>query len=70
MREEDHRCPIGQSEKLFAALVRSGKAPVEFIRFPGGDHHLAEHGKPSHRVFYNHRLIEWVERYCAKERRG
>ncbi|WP_437660722.1 S9 family peptidase [Sorangium sp. So ce1182] len=68
--EEDHRCPIGQSEELFATLVRSGKAPVEFIRFPGGDHHLAEHGKPSHRVFYNHRLIDWVERYCAKERRG
>ncbi|AUX45350.1 hypothetical protein SOCE26_068320 [Sorangium cellulosum] len=64
--EEDHRCPIGQSEELFAALVRAGKAPVEFVRFPGGDHHLAEHGKPSHRVFYNRRLVEWVERYCAK----
>ncbi|WP_438022958.1 S9 family peptidase [Sorangium sp. So ce233] len=66
--EEDHRCPIGQSEELFAALVRSGKAPVEFIRFPGGDHHLAENGKPSHRVFYNRRLVAWVEAHCAKER--
>ncbi|WP_437996070.1 S9 family peptidase [Sorangium sp. So ce185] len=66
--EEDHRCPIGQSEELFAALVRSGKAPVELIRFPGGDHHLAERGKPSHRVFYSRRIAEWVERYCAKGR--
>ncbi|WP_437853505.1 prolyl oligopeptidase family serine peptidase [Sorangium sp. So ce363] len=29
---------------------------------------LAEHGKPSHRVFYSRRIVEWIERYCARDR--
>jgi len=63
--EKDQRCPIGQSEELFTSLICAGKAPVEFVRYPGGNHHLAETGKPSHRVDYNRRIIDWLETHCA-----
>lgn len=64
--EEDHRCPIGQAEELFAALLRAGKTTVELVLYPGGDHHLLEKGKPSHRVDYNRRIIDWLETFCAE----
>jgi dipeptidyl aminopeptidase/acylaminoacyl peptidase len=62
--EDDQRCPIGQAEEVFAALVRAGKAPVEFVRYPGGSHHLLEEGTPSHRVDYNRRIVAWAERWA------
>lgn len=55
-------------EELFAALIRAGKTTVELVRYPGGDHHLAETGKPSHRVDYNQRIVDWLETFCAAER--
>nr|AYM54582.1 hypothetical protein [Nannocystis exedens] len=67
--EDDQRCPIGQAEEVFATLVRAGKAPVEFIRYPGGDHHLAEKGSPSHRIDYTRRIAEWVERWAGRDSR-
>jgi dipeptidyl aminopeptidase/acylaminoacyl peptidase len=62
--EDDQRCPIGQAEEVFAALIRAGKAPVEFVRYPGGSHHLLEEGTPSHRVDYNQRIVAWAERWA------
>jgi dipeptidyl aminopeptidase/acylaminoacyl peptidase len=62
--EEDQRCPVGQAEEVFAALVRVGKAPTEFVRYPGGSHHLLEEGTPSHRVDYNRRIVAWAERWA------
>ena len=35
--EEDHNCPIGQSEELYSALVRLGR-PVRFLRARGLGH--------------------------------
>lgn len=64
--EKDLRCPIGQSEELFTSLICAGKAPVELVRYPGGNHHLAETGKPSHRVDYNRRIIDWLATHCAR----
>jgi acetyl esterase/lipase len=49
---------------VFAALIRAGKAPVEFVRYPGGSHHLLEEGTPSHRVDYNQRIVAWAERWA------
>ncbi|HEU4409671.1 MAG TPA: S9 family peptidase [Polyangiaceae bacterium] len=68
--EDDQRCPVGQAEEFFALLVRAGKAPVEFVRYPGGDHHLAEKGRPSHRVDYHRRIVDWLEAHCATRSRG
>ncbi|HEY0137644.1 MAG TPA: prolyl oligopeptidase family serine peptidase, partial [Nannocystis sp.] len=64
--EEDQRCPVGQSEEIFATLMRLGKAPVEFVRYPGGDHHLAEQGTPSHRVDYTRRIVGWAQRWSSQ----
>ncbi len=61
--EADDRCPIGQSEELFAALMVAAKAPVQFVRYPGGSHAFVVVGRPSHRVDFNRRVVEWVERW-------
>jgi len=66
---EDERCPIGQSEQLFAHLIRCTQAPAQMVVYPGGSHGLAESGKPSHRVDYNQRLCDWA-RHWVIERTG
>jgi dipeptidyl aminopeptidase/acylaminoacyl peptidase len=63
---EDQRCPVGQSEEIFATLMRSSDVAVEMILYPGGDHHLAEEGSPTFRVDYVSRLVDWVEQYCKE----
>jgi dipeptidyl aminopeptidase/acylaminoacyl peptidase len=74
--EGDLRCPIGQSEELFVALRRQCK-PVQFVRFPGGNHLFVTMGPPGHRVEYINRLIGWINRWtpaaiaeAAAERSG
>jgi dipeptidyl aminopeptidase/acylaminoacyl peptidase len=61
--KEDERCPRGQAEELFAVLMRVGKAPSEMVMYPGGDHHLYETGKPSHRLDVVKRMMDWIERW-------
>ena len=64
--EADDRCPIGQGEELFAALAAEGRAPVEMVRYPGGAHGFTVSGRPSHRVDYQRRVVDWVERYTRE----
>ncbi|TCO54164.1 serine hydrolase [Actinocrispum wychmicini] len=64
---DDVRCPIGQSQQWFAALRRLG-VPVEFVRYPGGDHDLAESGRPSHRVDVLDRTVTWLCEHTARPR--
>jgi dipeptidyl aminopeptidase/acylaminoacyl peptidase len=61
--ENDDRCPIGQGEEVYAALVAAGKVPVEFVRYPGGPHGFVSTGRPSHRVDYSRRVVDWMEKY-------
>jgi dipeptidyl aminopeptidase/acylaminoacyl peptidase len=61
--EADERCPIGQGEEFYMALVAAGKVPVEFVRYPGSSHSFMMNGRPSHRLDYNRRVVEWVQRY-------
>ena len=63
--EADDRCPIGQGEEFFVGLVAAGKAPAELVRYPGQSHLFVGTGRPSHRVDYTRRVVEWVERYTA-----
>ena len=63
--EADERCPIGQGEQLFGALVACGKVPTEFVRYPGGSHLFIVNGRPSHRVDFCTRTVDWVSRYTA-----
>jgi dipeptidyl aminopeptidase/acylaminoacyl peptidase len=60
--EADDRCPIGQGEEWFIALRAQGK-PAEMVRYPGGSHAFRGAGRPSHRLDYTLRLIDWIERY-------
>jgi len=63
--EADDRCPIGQGEQYFASLVACGKVPAEFVRYPGGSHLFITSGRPSHRVDFTTRVVDWVTRYTA-----
>ena len=64
---DDQRCPAGQSEEIFATLMRSSDVTVEMVLYPGGSHHLLEEGQPSFRVDYVTRLVDWVERWTNRE---
>lgn len=63
--EADDRCPVGQGEELYVRLVAVGKVPVQFVRYPGGSHQFVGTGRPSHRVDYTRRVVEWVERFVT-----
>jgi len=64
--EGDLRCPISQSEVLFAALKRLGREVV-FVRYPGAFHRYATHA-PSQRADAIERGIAWFDRWLATER--
>lgn len=57
--EADHRCPVGQAEEWFAAL-RTRDREVELVRYPGAGHLFILQGRPSHRVDYAQRTVDWV----------
>lgn len=56
--EDDHRCPIGQSEQLFIALRKAG-VETEFARYPGGSHMFFAFGLPDHRADWLARTLRW-----------
>ena len=43
--------------------MAAGRAPVEMVRYPGSSHSFRLSGRPSHRLDYYRRVIEWLERY-------
>jgi dipeptidyl aminopeptidase/acylaminoacyl peptidase len=63
--EEDHRCPIGQSEQMFAALKLAG-CEVEFRRYPGGAHGWAWDGPLAQREDVLQRTLEWFKQYLGE----
>lgn len=58
--QDDQRCPIGQSEEMFAHMVRAGHENSMMVVYPGGSHSMAGSGKPSHRVDYHRRVAAWL----------
>jgi dipeptidyl aminopeptidase/acylaminoacyl peptidase len=59
--EGDLRCPIGQSEEMFAVLKKLGKEVV-MVRYPGGFHRYVTHA-PSQQVDAMRRTAAWFERF-------
>jgi dipeptidyl aminopeptidase/acylaminoacyl peptidase len=59
---EDHRCPVGQAEQWFSAL-RSQGVDTEMVLYPGEGHLFILNGRPSHRVDYNQRIVDWLTRH-------
>jgi dipeptidyl aminopeptidase/acylaminoacyl peptidase len=60
--ERDDRCPIEQAEQWFAALRAQG-VPTRMVRYPGGSHLFIALGRPSHRLDYNRRVVEWLNEH-------
>ncbi|MGW7604504.1 serine hydrolase [Streptomyces antimycoticus] len=60
--EHDETCPSTQAQEWFSALRIQG-VPSRLVVYPGGGHLFVVAGSVEHRLDYQRRLIEWVERY-------
>ena len=65
--ENDGRCPRGQSEEVFAHLIRYTDVPCELVVYPTSSHAEAESGRPSNRLDYHGRIADWVTRWTREE---
>ena len=63
--ESDLRCPIGQAEQFFTALLRNG-VEVEMVRFPDEGHELSRSGSPRHRVERFEHILAWHHRHLGE----
>lgn len=62
--DSDVRCPIGQAEQWHTALRERG-VPTRLVLYPGGSHLFIIDGRPSHRLDFNWRVVEWLEQYAG-----
>jgi len=61
--EGDLRCPIGQAEQLYSALMRL-KREVTFLRYPAETSHgLSRNGPPDLRLDRLQRITGWLDQY-------
>jgi dipeptidyl aminopeptidase/acylaminoacyl peptidase len=60
--EDDHRCPVEQSEQFYMALRKLGKTAV-FLRFTASSHTMASSGRPRQRLERMRRLLAWFDKY-------
>ncbi|WP_433264578.1 prolyl oligopeptidase family serine peptidase [Actinosynnema sp. CS-041913] len=61
----DERCPVGQAEQWFGGLLDHG-VPAELVVYPGANHLFVLDGKPSHRLDYHRRTVDWLVRHTGK----
>ncbi len=60
----DVRCPIGQAEQWHTALREQG-VPTQLVLYPEADHLFIIQGRPSHRLDFNRRILDWVDQYAG-----
>ncbi|MDR1213900.1 MAG: serine hydrolase [Propionibacteriaceae bacterium] len=60
----DRRCPLDQAQQWYHGLHAQG-VPTELVIYPEGWHTFVLEGRPSHRIDYGRRLIDWVERFAG-----
>ncbi len=65
----DVRCPVGEAKQWFTAL-RSRGVPSRLVLYPDASHLFILNGRPSHRVDYNRRIVDWVHRHTAAAAAG
>jgi dipeptidyl aminopeptidase/acylaminoacyl peptidase len=65
--EEDHNCPVGQSEELYAALIRLGR-PVRFLRARGLGHLMNFTGGGRFRLARAAAIDDWLDRWLRHPR--
>jgi dipeptidyl aminopeptidase/acylaminoacyl peptidase len=61
---DDSRCPTGQSEEWFSALL-ARHIPVRMVLYPGASHNLRTRGRPSHRLDYARQLVRWMNQHLS-----
>ncbi|SDT48532.1 LpqB family beta-propeller domain-containing protein [Jiangella sp. DSM 45060] len=62
----DDRCPPEQAEQWFAALRARGVA-AQLVLYPGASHLFILAGRPSHRLDYARRIVDWVTQHTSKK---
>jgi dipeptidyl aminopeptidase/acylaminoacyl peptidase len=60
----DLRCPIDQAKQWHTALRERG-VPTRLVLYPDASHLFIRDGKPSHRLDFNRRVLDWVEQYAG-----
>ncbi|MFC6016485.1 serine hydrolase [Plantactinospora solaniradicis] len=60
----DLRCPIGQAQQWHTALRERG-VPTQMVLYPQASHLFILDGSPSHRIDFNRRILDWVQRYAG-----
>ncbi|MGH3447368.1 MAG: serine hydrolase, partial [Nocardioidaceae bacterium] len=63
--EADLRCPADQAKQWHTALRERG-VPSRLVLYPGASHLFILEGKPSHRLDFNRRIVEWAEQYAGQ----
>jgi dipeptidyl aminopeptidase/acylaminoacyl peptidase len=63
--EADERCPVGQAEQMFVALLKTG-CEVEFARYPGGSHSFPRTGPAEHRADFLTRVLGWFKDHLGE----
>jgi CubicO group peptidase (beta-lactamase class C family) len=61
----DLTCPVGQAEQWHTALRELG-VPTRLVLYPNASHAFILIGTPSHRLDFNRRVVDWVERYASR----
>lgn len=60
----DLRCPVGQADQWHTALRERG-VPTRLVLYPEGSHLFILEGRPSHRIDFNRRIVDWLEQYAG-----
>ncbi|MEV4313098.1 serine hydrolase [Actinocrispum sp. NPDC049592] len=61
---EDRACPVTQAQQWHTALRELG-VPTKLVLYPDASHLFILNGKPSHRIDYNRRIVDWLEQYAG-----
>jgi CubicO group peptidase (beta-lactamase class C family)/predicted alpha/beta-fold hydrolase len=62
--DADVRCPVGQAQQWHTALREQG-VPTQLVLYPEASHLFIVEGRPSHRLDFNRRILNWVEQYAG-----
>jgi dipeptidyl aminopeptidase/acylaminoacyl peptidase len=65
-QDSDLRCPLGQAEELFAALVMLGKKvdeDVRYVLYRGESHGMSRSGKPENRRVRLEEILGWIRKH-------
>jgi dipeptidyl aminopeptidase/acylaminoacyl peptidase/CubicO group peptidase (beta-lactamase class C family) len=60
----DLRCPVGQAQQWHTALRALG-VPTRLVLYPEASHLFVLDGRPSYRMDFNRRVVDWVEQYAV-----